>query len=331
MSSDLSFAYPWVLLFLILIPIIAWLYLKKTLKREPAVSYPSLNFFKYAPASQKEKLQNLPFYLRLLGLAFLIIALARPQSSMSRQDVYSEGIDIALLLDTSGSMLAEDFHPNRLEAAKSVMDNFIKDRVSDRIGLVIFADESFTQCPLTVDYRVLRGLLQDVKMGMIPDGTAIGTAIANGVNRLKDSKAKSKVIILLTDGVNNSGEIDPVTASNIAAAYGVRVYAVGVGTNGVAPYPFRTAFGIEYQNIPVEIDESTLKTVAHNTGGRYFRATDNRSLEEIYQEIDRLEKTRVSMSSYRRKGELFAFWLLIGLACLAGEFCLSKTILRRIP
>jgi len=263
--------------------------------------------------------------------SLLIIALARPQTFSSGENVYTEGIDVAMLLDISGSMLAEDLKPNRLEAAKNVIDEFIAGRKTDKIGLVVFASESFTQCPLTIDYPVLRGLLKEIHSGMIEDGTAIGTAIANGVNRLKDSKAKSKIIILLTDGVNNSGEIDPITAAQIAKKFGIRIYTVGVGTMGEAPYPFQTPFGKRYQMVPVEIDEKVLKEVSQITDGKYYRATDNKKLEQIYQNIDKLEKTRVEVTSYRKAKELFYGWLGAGLFFILLELILSKTYLKKLP
>jgi len=228
-------------------------------------------------------------------------------------------------------MLAEDFKPNRVEAAKKVIDDFIAGRTNDRIGLVIFSGESFTQCPLTVDYSVLRGLLKEIHTGMIEDGTAIGNAIANGVNRLKDSKSKSKVMILLTDGVNNRGEVDPLTAAQIAQKFGIRIYTVGVGTVGEAPYPFQTPFGVRYQMVPVEIDENILQQIAKITGGKYFRATDNRKLVQIYDEIDKLEKTRVEVTSYRQAKELFYGWAFIGLFLLVADIGLSRTYLRKLP
>jgi len=279
----------------------------------------------------KERLRHLPFILRLIVLAIVIIALARPQSTSKGQNVYSEGIDIVLALDISGSMLAEDFQPNRIEAAKNVAQDFIGGRTNDRIGLVIFSGESFTQCPLTVDYEVLKTLIKPLKSGMIEDGTAIGLGLANAVNRLRESKAKSKVIILLTDGVNNRGEIDPITAAEIAKSFGIRVYTVGVGTIGEAPYPVQTPFGIRYQMVPVEIDEKVLKQVAEMTDGKYFRATDNKKLRAIYQEIDQLEKTRIEVRSYRRYTELFYSFIFVALFLLIGDVGLSNTWLRKIP
>jgi Ca-activated chloride channel family protein len=331
MFSDLTFKYPFVLYFLAIIPFILIWYWRKNKKNSPDVTYSSLSVFDGMKPTIKERLVHLPAILRALALSFLIIALARPQSFSTGENVYTEGIDVAILLDISGSMLAEDFKPNRLEAAKDVIDNFVKGRTSDKIGLVVFASQSFTQCPLTIDYSVLRNLLGEIKSGMIEDGTAIGTAIANGVNRLKDSDAKSKVLILLTDGVNNSGEIDPITAAQIAKTFGIRIYTVGVGTLGEAPYPFNTPFGKRYQMVPVEIDEDVLLEVATITEGRYFRATDNEKLAEIYEEIDKLEKTRVEITSYRNATELFYNWAGLGLFLLVFELTLVRTWLRRLP
>ncbi len=331
MFSNISFAYPWVLFFLLIIPILIIWYIWQGSKKSSAITYSSLKIFEKAPVSLRERLRHLPFALRMLALVFLIIALARPQNFSAGQSVNAEGIDIAMVLDISGSMLAEDFKPNRLEAAKQVIDKFISARTTDRIGLVIFSREAFTQCPLTIDYSVLRNLLFDIKSGMITDGTAIGNAIANGVNRLKDSDAESKVIILLTDGVNNAGEVDPVSAAEIAASFGIRIYTIGVGTRGEAPYPVSTPFGIRYRMVPVEIDEVLLKKVADITGGEYFRATNNRALEEIYNKIDKMEKTKIEITSYRNAKELFADWMGIGLLILFIELVSSKTILRKLP
>lgn len=331
MFKDISFAYPWVLYFLLIIPVlIAW-YFWKGRKKQAAITYSSLKIFEKIPATFRERLRHLPFALRMLAIIFLIIALARPQNFSAGQSVNAEGIDIAMVLDISGSMLAEDFKPNRLEAAKDVIDNFISARTTDRIGLVIFSREAFTQCPLTIDYSVLRNLLGDIKTGMIEDGTAIGNGIANGINRLKDSDAESRVIILLTDGVNNAGEVDPISAAEIASTFGIRIYTIGVGTRGEAPYPVQTPFGTRYQMVPVEIDETILKKIADITGGEYFRATNNRALEDIYNKIDKMEKTKIEITSYRNAKELFAGWLGIGFALLILELLASKTILRKLP
>jgi Ca-activated chloride channel family protein len=295
------------------------------------IRYSSLQPFQRSPRTTREVLRHLPLALRLLFLAALVIALARPQSVSSTENVSTEGIDIVLVLDISGSMLAEDFTPNRLVAAKQVAEDFVGGRTNDRIGLVIFSAESFTQCPLTTDYPVLKNLLREVKNGMIADGTAIGLALANGVNRLKDSKAKSKVIILLTDGVNNRGEIDPITAAKIASTFGIRAYTVGVGAQGMAPYPVQTPFGIRRQMMQVDLDEKTLTAVAEMTGGQYFRATDNEKLKAIYQEIDQLERTKIEVTAYKKFTDLFPFWLLIGFGLLGAELGLSNLVLRKVP
>jgi Ca-activated chloride channel homolog len=326
-----GFAYPLVLWLLLLIPVLAFVYWKRRRQMVTEVTFSSVLPFDHIPGSLREKLRDIPVGLRLLALALFLVALARPQSISNKENVSTEGIDIVLLIDISGSMLAEDFTPNRMQAAKQVAEEFIDGRSSDRIGLVIFSAESFTQCPLTTDYPVLKTLLKEVKSGMIADGTAIGLALANGVNRLKDSKAKSRVMILLTDGVNNRGEIDPITAAKIAATYGIRVYTVGVGAQGEAPYPVETPFGIQRRLIPVDLDEKTLTGVADMTGGKYYRATDNRKLKAIYKEIDQLERTRIEVTAYKRYSEKYYNWLLLGLVALLFEVGLSSTLLRKIP
>jgi Ca-activated chloride channel homolog len=331
MFDDITFSYPWVFYFLLLIPLLLAYYWRRGKKLQPSIVYSALDVFKDFPSTWKEKLRHLPVILRMLAFAALIIALARPQTFSSGENIYTEGIDIALVFDISGSMLAEDLKPSRVEAAKGITDEFISARTSDRIGLVVFAREAFTQCPLTVDYSVLRGLLKEVKPGMIEDGTAIGNAIANGVNRLKDSDSKSKIIILLTDGVNNAGEIDPISAAQIAKTFGVRIYTVGVGTRGEAPYPVQTPFGTRYQMVPVEIDEKVLQEISNSTNGMYFRATDNQKLKEIYNEIDQLEKTKVEVTSYRKSTELFYGWLGGGFLLLILEFSLLRFFLRKLP
>ncbi len=331
MFKGVTFAYPWILYSLLILPLMLVWYWFLGRKKEPSINYSSLKIFKSVPPNWREKLKHLPFILRCVAIGLLIIALARPQSFSSGENIYTEGIDIAMVLDISGSMLAEDFRPNRLDAAKNVIDEFIQGRSTDRIGLVIFSREAFTQCPLTIDYSVLRNLLRDIKSGMIEDGTAIGNAIANGVNRLKDSEAKSRVIILLTDGVNNAGEVNPVSAAQIAKTFGIRMYTIGVGTRGEAPYPVQTPFGLKYQMVPVEIDEAVLNEIASITNGKYFRATNNKTLSQIYSEIDKMEKTRVEVTSYRNAKELFYSWLLGGIAILFFEIGLSRTWLRRLP
>ena len=325
------FANPEFLWLLILIPLAAYYFWWRRRQMVTELQFSSLQPFEKIPKSLRERLRHSPLALRLMGLVCLIVALARPQSVSSRQNVSTEGIDIVLLLDVSGSMVAEDFTPNRIGAAKQVAEDFIDGRQNDRIGLVIFSGVSFTQCPLTTDYTVLKNLLHQVKNGMVVDGTAIGMAIANGVNRLKDSKAKSKVMILLTDGVNNRGEIDPITAAKIAATYGVRIYTVGVGAKGEAPYPVQTPFGIRRQLIPVDLDEKGLSAIADMTGGKYFRATDNEKLKAIYKEIDKLERTRIEVTAYKRYTELFSTWLMLGFALVLLEVSVASTVLRKIP
>lgn len=273
-------------------------------------------------------MRHLGIVLRSLAVAALIVALARPQTSLSWQNTTTEGIDIVIASDISGSMLAEDFTPNRLEAGKNIAIDFIKARPDDRIGLVIFSGESFTQCPFTIDHDVLINLFKDVKNGMIDDGTAIGMGLATAVNRLKDSEAKSKVIILLTDGSNNTGSIPPVTAAEIAKQFNIRVYTVGIGTHGYAPYPVQTPFGIQYQRMPVDVDEGTLTKIANITGGKYFRATDNRTLKNIYEHIDQMEKAKIAVTQYHKKTELFLPFALIALLCLTVEFLLKNTWLK---
>lgn len=331
MFNNITFAYPWILYFLFILPLMFIWYWFRGRKKEPSLNYSSLKIFKSVGPNWKERLRHLPFILRCIAVGLLIIALARPQSFSSGENIYTEGIDIAMVLDISGSMLAEDFKPNRLDAAKNVIDEFIQGRSTDRIGLVIFSREAFTQCPLTIDYSVLRNLLKEIKSGMIEDGTAIGNAIANGVNRLKDSDAKSRVIILLTDGINNAGEVNPVSAAQIAKTFGIRIYTIGVGTRGEAPYPVQTPFGIKYQMMPVEIDEAVLNEIASLANGKYFRATNNKTLSQIYLEIDKLEKTQIEVTSYRNAKELFYSWLLGGLAILLLEVGLSRSLLRRLP
>jgi Ca-activated chloride channel homolog len=330
-GHNVSFASPVYLYALLVIPLLVAWYVRRHKEDTSDIRYSTLLPFRSLKPGLRERLRHLPFALRMLGLAALAIALARPQTTASSQNIYAEGIDIAMLLDISTSMLAEDFQPNRVEAAKEVAQHFIDGRQNDRIGLVIFAGQSFTQCPMTLDYRVLKNLLRQVKPGMVEDGTAIGMAIAQGVNRLKDSKAKSKVMILLTDGMNNRGEIDPLTAAQIAKTFNIRIYTIGVGTVGEAPYPVQTPFGIRYQNIPVDVDEKTLAQIADMTDGRYFRATNNKALRQIYDEIDKLEKTRVEVKAYRSYTELFYPWAALGLLSLLAEFLLAGTVLRKLP
>lgn len=318
-------------LLLLLVPLIGW-YIYKLHKSQASLQVSSSEAFQLPETSSwKVYMRHLPFVLRMLAIALLIVVLARPQSTNSWQNSSTEGIDIVMAMDISTSMLAEDLKPNRLEAAKDVAASFINGRQNDNIGLVVFAAESFTQCPLTIDHGVLLNLFKDIQPGIIQDGTAIGLGLANAVSRIKDSQAKSKVIILLTDGVNNTGEIAPVTAAEIAKTFGIRVYTIGVGTQGEAPYPIPTAFGVQYQNVPVEIDEQVLKQIASTTGGQYFRATDNSSLKEIYSEIDQLEKTKISVQEFGKKQEEYKNWALLVFALLLIEVLLRNTVLRNIP
>ncbi len=319
------------LLLLLLIPMIGW-YIWKLRKSQASLQLSSSQGFEKAPVSYKVYLRHLPFVFRVIALVFLIIALARPQSTNSWNKSTTEGIDIVMTLDISTSMLAEDLKPNRLEAAKEVAASFINGRPTDNIGLVLFAGESFTQCPLTVDHTVLLNLLKDVRCNLITEeGTAIGHSLATAVSRLQNSQAKSKVIILLTDGSNNKGEIAPVTAAEIAKTFGIRVYTIAVGTIGTAPYPFQTATGVQYHPVPVEIDEQTLTQIAQVTGGLYFRATNNKALKGIYEEIDQMEKTKMSVQEYSKKQEEYTLFAMIGLLFFLLELLLRYTVLRNIP
>ena len=328
---NMIFAHPkYFLLLLLLIPMIGW-YIWKLRKSQASIQLSSIEGFKKAPNTFRIYLRHFPFILRMGALTFLIIALARPQTTNKWNTTTTEGIDIVLSLDISSSMLAMDLKPDRLEAAKDVAASFINGRPTDNIGLVVFARESFTQCPLTTDHAILLNLLKSVQCGMIEDGTAIGHGIATAVTRLKDSKAKSKVIILLTDGSNNAGEIAPMTAAEIANAFGIRVYTIAVGTIGEAPYPQRTASGVRNIMVPVEIDEKVLTQIAQLTGGLYFRATNNKTLKEIYDEIDQMEKTKMNVQEYSKKYEEYAFFALIALAFFLLELLLRYTLLKNIP
>lgn len=326
-----EFANPkYFLLLVLLIPMILW-YIFKEKRSHADLQFSSLRAFRGMKHAGKVWMRHLLFVLRVLAIVFLVTALARPQSSNSWQTYTSEGIDIVLALDISGSMLARDFTPDRLEAAKDVATKFILERPQDKIGLVIFAGESFTQCPLTTDQAVLVNLMREVKSGMIEDGTAIGLGLANAVNRLKDSPGKSKVVILLTDGVNNRGAIAPATAAELAKTYGIRVYTIGVGSYGEAPYPVQTPFGVQLQSVPVEIDEDVLKQIATLTGGKYFRATDNDKLTQIYEEIDQLEKTKMEVKHFSKKQEQYFWFGVIGMLLLISEALARYTLLRKIP
>jgi von Willebrand factor type A domain. len=306
-------------------------YILKQRKNEASLQVSDTRVYAHTPKSYKIYLLHAPFVLRVIAFVMIILILARPQTTNNWQNTETEGIDIMLALDISTSMLAEDLKPNRMEAAKDVATEFINGRPNDNIGMTLFAAESFTQCPLTVDHGVLLNLFQNVKCGIIEDGTAVGMGIANAVSRLKDSKAKSKVIILLTDGSNNKGDISPLTAAEIAKSFGIRVYTIGVGTNGLAPYPYPTASGVQYINMPVEIDESTLKQIAETTDGEYFRATSTSKLKEVYQEIDKLEKTKLNVKAFSKRQENYQPFALILLLCILSEVLLRNSILKKIP
>jgi len=324
------FESPSFLYLLTILPVmIAW-YAWRQHKAVASLSVPGLEQFRQKGTSFRQWLRHILFGFRTAAIGCVIIVLARPQATSSYQDVSTEGIDIILTLDISGSMLARDFRPDRLEASKNVATEFITGRPYDKIGLVVFSGESFTQCPLTTDHAVLINLMREMKSGMIEDGTAIGEGLATAVNRIKDSGGKSKVIILLTDGVNNRGIIAPVTAAEIAKTYGIRVYTIGVGTQGVAPYPVQTPFGIKYQDMPVEIDEAILKQIAQMTDGKYFRATDNEKLVQVYNEIDKMEKSRIDVRQFKVREEKFLFPALAAFILILLEILIRNTILKNL-
>lgn len=326
----MTFANKYIFLLLALVVVYIIWYIRKHNNIEPSVRVSDTSPYATVGKTWREWLVHVPFVLRVVALTMIVIVLARPQSSDNWQNTEIEGIDIMMTIDVSTSMLSEDLKPNRLEAAKDVAAQFINGRPNDNIGLTIFAGESFTQCPLTVDHEVLLNLFKNVQCGLVEDGTAIGLGIANAVTRLKDSKAKSKVIILLTDGTNNAGAVSPLTAAAIAKQFGIRIYTIGVGTNGEAPYPFQTAMGIRYQNIPVEIDEQVLREIASTAGGEYFRATSNSKLKEVYEEIDKLEKTKLNVREFSTKEEEYQPFALVALIAVILELALRATILRRI-
>lgn len=274
---------------------------------------------------------HIPMILRTIAIVMIVIAIARPRSSSQMDKIDTEGIDIVFAMDVSTSMLARDFTPDRISASKDIAIEFISQRPSDRMGIVVFAGESYTQCPLTTDRATLINLMKEIQTGLIEDGTAIGNGLATAVARMKDSDAKSRVIILLTDGVNNSGEITPQTAADIAKTYGIRVYTIGVGANGTAPYPVITPWGVQMQDVQVEIDEDLLRNIAETTGGRYFRATDNTKLAEIYSEINKMEKARTTVDSFPVYKELFGDFALVALVCLMLEALLSLVVFRKLP
>jgi Ca-activated chloride channel family protein len=326
----ITFADPLFLYLLLVIPAMVAFYILKQQKATASVRMPGLQPFSLTGTTFRHYLRHVLFAFRAASVALLIVVLARPQKTDKFQDISTEGIDIVLTQDISGSMLARDFRPDRLDASKNIATEFISGRPYDRIGLVVFSGESFTQCPLTTDHAVLINLLREIQSGMIEDGTAIGMGLATAVNRIKDSKAKSKVIILLTDGVNNRGEVAPATAADIAKTFGIRVYTIGVGTQGMAPYPVQTPYGIQYQDMPVEIDEGILREIALTTGGKYFRATDNDKLMQVYKEIDKLEKSKIDVRQFSRKEERFLIPALLAFVLLVIEITARNTIFKNL-
>lgn len=331
MFNDITFQHPWLFLLLLVIPLyVAWYFWRRKTSHA-TVQISTLDTLNGSRPTLRVWLRHLPLVLRLMVIALAVVVLARPQSSSNYSDSNAEGIDIVLSLDISGSMRAVDFKPNRLEAAKNVATKFVTGRPDDNIGLVVFAGESFTQCPLTTDHAVLVNLFQDVRTGMLEDGTAIGMGLATAVSRIKESKAKSKVIILLTDGMNNCGAISPEKAAELAQTFGIRVYTIGVGTMGTAQVPVQTPFGMQMQDMEVKIDEPLLRNIAAMTGGQYFRATDNKSLESIYSEIDKLEKTILEVRHYTQHTDEYFPFALAALVLLLLEVVLRNTLLRTIP
>ena len=328
---DITFAFP-AAFFLLAVPLLLALwYWWKYRTRFPEMKLSSIAVFKRRGSSLSGKFKALIPASRLLALMLLIVALARPQSSLKEENISTEGIDIVLAMDVSGSMLARDLQPDRLNAAKQVAADFVSGRPHDRIGLVVFAGESFTQCPLTTDHAMLKKQLSELKEGLVEDGTAIGMGIATAANRLKDSEAKSKVIILATDGENNAGFIDPLTATDIALQYGIRIYTIGVGTIGTAPYPFQYGGRTIYQDVEVKIDEDLLRKIADQTGGKYFRATDNKALKRIFGEIDTLEKSKINVASIQRVSEEFYPFAFGALIFFLLEILLRYVFLKSVP
>ena len=329
--SSIEFASAYFLYGLIIIPLLVAWYVFLGRNRQAYVKFSDTSSFANMPKSWRIYARHILFALEMCALALLIIALARPQSSSKNQKINIEGIDIVLTLDLSSSMLAQDLKPDRLEAAKNISADFVKGRPEDRMGLVVFASETFTQVPLTTDHGMLLNMMKELKCGMLEDGTAIGDGLASSVSRLKDSEAISKVVILLTDGDSNAGSIDPATAAEMAKIFGIRVYTIGVGTRGTAPYPVQTPFGgIQYQQIPVTINETLLQQIADETGGKYFRATSNEKLQQIYEEIDQLERSKIEVNEFTRVHEEFLPFVLWSLALLLLGFVLRYTIFKTL-
>jgi Ca-activated chloride channel family protein len=327
---NIAFENGWFLWFLLVIPLLIVYYIYRQGKASAPVTLSTAGFLAGGKKTFRHYLRHLLFVLRLAAIAAVTVVIARPQNVDKWQSSSTEGIDIIMALDVSGSMLARDFNPDRLEASKNVATEFISGRPYDRIGLTVFSGESFTQCPLTTDHAVLINLLREVKSGIIEDGTAIGVGLATAINRIKDSDAISKVVILLTDGVNNTGSIDPVTAAEIAKTFGIRVYTVGVGSMGFADYPVQTPFGMRYQKMQVEIDEALLRRIAELTGGQYFRAVDNTSLQRVYAEIDKLEKSKIETREHSKREEVFMPWALAAVILLGLELLLRYLLMKNM-
>lgn len=329
--NSIEFASPYFLLGLIIIPLFILWYIFSRNRQQAYVRFSDTGFFSELPKSWKSYLRHVVFVLEMSALALFIIALARPQSSSKNKEVNVEGIDIVLAMDISSSMLAADLKPDRLEASKIVASDFVKGRPNDRMGLVVFSGETFTQVPLTTDHGMMLNMLQDMKCGMLEDGTAIGDGLASAISRLKDSEAISKVVILLTDGDNNAGSIDPATAAEMAKLFGIRVYTIGAGTRGTAPYPVQTLFGgIQYQQVPVTINDELLQQIANETGGKYFRAESKEKLEQIYNEIDKMERSKIQVNEFKRLHEEFYPFVKLGLILLIVSFILKNTIFKSI-
>lgn len=328
---DITFANPeFLFLLLLLVPVVVW-YILKNKSSQASLQISSINGFKGSNPSLKYYMRHVLFAFRVIAIALLFMALARPQASENWKDVTTEGIDIVIALDISSSMLARDFNPNRMEASKEIAKEFIQGRPNDRIGLVVFSGESFTQCPLTTDHTVLMNLFEDIESGMVEDGTAIGMGLATAVNRMKESETESKVVILLTDGVNNMGSIAPATAAEIAKTFDIRVYTIGVGSHGEAPYPVNTPYGVRYKDMKVEIDEDVLLQIASETEGEYFRATNNQKLKSIYQQIDEMEKSEIEVKEFSEKSEEYLGFALIAGILLLIEIVSKSTLMRSIP
>lgn len=329
--NSIEFASPNFIFGLIIIPLLIIWYIFSCNKQQAFLRFSDTSFFDKLPRSWKSYLRHIVFALNIAALSLFIIALARPQSSSKNTKVNVEGIDIVLAMDISSSMLAADLKPDRLEAAKAVASDFVNGRPGDRMGLVVFSGETFTQVPLTTDHGMMLNMLKDMKCGMLEDGTAIGDGLASAVSRLKDSEAISKVVILLTDGDNNAGSIDPVMAAEMAKLFGIRVYTIGAGTRGTAPYPVQTPFGgIQYQQVPVTINDELLQQIANDTGGKYFRAESKEKLQQIYDEIDKMERSKIEVNEFKRLHEEFYPFVIWGIALLVLSFLLKNTIFKSI-